>query len=492
MLKFVVEILIMINRYFLICLLSMSLGIIFYVYQSNILLLTQIVILGILFVLKRRNIFLMSVIVTLISLIITSQYLNLSESVLLNYIEEKCQGILKITEINYETSDYVCCDAEIININNNECNENAKLYIYTDDSVCINGIYDFTDMKLYISDKKDIISYGNRNFFSGTVSGKNLTFKSISNKNIIDKIKNFKTKTNEYINSIFSQDTGALICALYTGETRYISKYHKEIFSQTGISHILSVSGMHVIILMSVFGIFFDHLGKFKYLKYLILLLFVVFTGASPPIIRAACLYTFAGIGQIIKRSCDSINNLSLIALVSLLFNPLLLFDKSFQLSYLATYAVIAVSPLFYLKSDKKFFDFFSKAVSITLAAQIMTLPVTLTFASEISLVSLVANIAASLFTILIYPVSFISMILPFSVITAITEFTVESMYTLIKMLNKGDVFCFTFTNIQTAIIISTILSIMLFFVTIERKNRVIRKELKEVKLSKNKMDLKF
>ncbi len=480
MVKFVVEIFIMINRYFLICLLSLSIGIVFYAYESNILLSVQIIILGILFLIKRRNIFLISIIVTLIGLLMGSHQLDLSDSMLLNYTNQKCEGTLKITDITYESTNYISCTAKIIKLENNDCNENIKLYIYTDEFININGIYDFKDMKLYLYDKKDLFSYGNKLFFNGNISGENIIFKDLADENFNDKIKNLQAKVNEHINSVFSKDTGALICALYTGETRYISSHYKEIFSLTGISHILSVSGMHVIILMSVFGILFDRLGKFKYLKYLILLIFVIFTGASPAIIRAAFLYLFAGIGQIIKRSCDSVNNLSLIALVSLLVNPLLLFNKSFQLSYIATYAVIAVSPLFYLKSDNKFFDFFSKAVSITLAAQILTLPVTLTFTSKISLISLVANIIASIFTIIIYPISFIAMILPFNFIVGLSEIAVVLMYSVIELLHRGDVFIYTFINTDTAIIISSFLSILLFLITIERKNRIIRKEIKK------------
>ena len=154
--------------------------------------------------------------------------------------------------------------------------------------------------------------------------------------------------------------------------------------------------------------------------------------------------------------------------------------SKKYVTGAIATYAVIAVSPLFYLKSDNKFFDFFSKAVSITLAAQILTLPVTLTFTSQISLISLVANIIASIFTIIIYPISFIAMILPFNFIVGLSEIAVVLMYSVIELLHRGDVFIYTFINTDTAIIISSFLSILLFLITIERKNRIIRKEIKK------------
>ncbi len=469
----------LINRYFLICLISLCTGIIFYVYEINVLIIVQIIVLGILFVLKRRNVFLIAVIVMLTGLLITGQYLNLSDNVLFNYTDKESKGTFCVTDITYQSSYYVSCTAKITEIENTECNENIKLYIYTKDTIHDNGIYNFRNMKLEMCDKKEILSYGrNKIFFCGNISDEDINFKGLAEKGIVNKIKNLQIKTNEYINSIFSKDTAALICALYTGEKKYISDYHNGIFSETGISHILSVSGMHVVILMSVFGMFFDRLGKFRYLKYLILLAFVVFTGASPAIIRAACLYTFAGIGQIIKRSCDSVNNLSFIALASLLLNPLLLFDKSFQLSYIATYAVIAVSPLFHIKGSNKFFDFFSSAVSITLAAQIMTLPITLTFTQEVTLVSLSANAAASLFTLIIYPVSCFSMLLPFSFVTGLSEISVSLLYWVIETLSKGDIFSFEFVNRHTAIIVASIISVLLFFITVERKNRVIRNEL--------------
>jgi len=473
----------MINRYFVICLISLCFGIAFYVYGNTLLLLAEIVVLFLFFILKRRNVFLIAIICVLVGGIHSSAKLNMEKMVLYTYADNMHKsGTFQILDIIQTSSNYIFTEAKILSIEGDDCNEKVTLTIYAPFDIKINGIYDFQKMKIKLNEKDDIIAYGSdKVFFKANVTSENLVFQGVNNKGFINSLRALRESANNYINSKFNSDTGALLCALYTGETSYISTYHKNIFTETGINHILSVSGMHVVIIMTVCGYIFDRLGKFKYLKYLILFIFTVFTGATPAIIRASAIFVFLGISQIVKRTPDSVNILALIALVSLLFNPLLLFDKSFQLSYMATYGVIAVSPIFYTPLASKTLDFITKTTAATISAQLMTLPVILTFTTQISVMSITANIVASLIIYLLYSTSFLSMVIPFDFLSKACEFITKIFYNIVSFLSTDNILDIKFSHIDTAIILASVVTAIFFIVSVDRKSRMIRKEIKKM-----------
>ena len=190
-------------------------------------------------------------------------------------------------------------------------------------------------------------------------------------------------------------------------------------------------------------------------------------------------MYIFVGLAQIFKTNSDSINSLALIALLSLLINPLLIFDKSFQLSYLATYGVMAVSPIFYLKSGNSVLDFFSKSAATTIAAQIMTLPAILTLNTQFSLVSIAANCLITIFTPFLYATSFLAMILPNKITILLCNTITNFLFKIINIISTSNLFAFQFSNITVSVIITSIITTVIFLFSIDRKSRIKRKKIK-------------
>lgn len=206
-------------------------------------------------------------------------------------------------------------------------------------------------------------------------------------KHILDKLLNTMPEDDAY-----------MIYAMVFGGYANIPAELLEAFSLTGIIHILSVSGSHV----SLIAGFLLSLGKLcrlpRFINITLLIIIISFyafiCGLSAPVMRATVMGILTAIALSLQKSHEASNLLSITALIMLLINPLLLFDISFQLSFASTAGLV------YLMSkirQKLYFlpCFLADNLSLTLSAQIMTLPLIAWYFNSLSLSSLIANIIA-------------------------------------------------------------------------------------------------
>jgi len=164
-----------------------------------------------------------------------------------------------------------------------------------------------------------------------------------------------------FISSRSPGEEGFILRALLLGDTGNISSRTKNAYTGTGVNHILSISGFHVSIL--AFVVFHVLLYLCKSSQFLMLhvnvrrliLLFtipVVFfylflSGAAPATVRSAVMIFAFIVAMLLEREVDPLNSLQLAALGILVFSPPVLFDLSFQLSFLALWGILVLTPLF-------------------------------------------------------------------------------------------------------------------------------------------------
>jgi competence protein ComEC len=140
----------------------------------------------------------------------------------------------------------------------------------------------------------------------------------------------------------------ALMAGMLFGDTSELEDEVYERFQHHGISHILSVSGIHVMI---VYAFITMLLGRRKTtLVYLIiaagLLFYAVLSEFSPTVVRAVVMIGVHILSKLINRRYDLLNGTALAALLMLLYNPLCLFQAGFQLSFLAVFLLAFFLPL--------------------------------------------------------------------------------------------------------------------------------------------------
>lgn len=197
----------------------------------------------------------------------------------------------------------------------------------------------------------------------------------------------------------------------------------RQSFAAAGLAHILALSGLHVGVLALALGWLLRFLGPRRYpLIILIIAGFVLLVGASPSVLRAGLMVIFAlfslwlGAGRI-----DAWAALGLSALVILLYNPAYLFDLSFQLSYLAVAGMlIFVNPMTEKILGKdigklKWYDprnFLIISMVVSIAAQLLSLPLVLSTFNALPLFSPLINVVAVPLASLLVPLGFATAVL--------------------------------------------------------------------------------
>ena len=191
---------------------------------------------------------------------------------------------------------------------------------------------------------------------------------------------------------------GAILGAMTLGNKSQLSNDTKERLNKAGVRHITAISGMHVSILTILLMSMFLWIGMWRshafYVVAFIMLLYILLTGASPSAIRAGIMGSAVLFAQVIGRMNVSLRMLVFAGAGMLAFDLQLLGNIGFQLSFLAVFGIITISPLL---GDmlKKFPNpwHMQDVLIMTISAQVFTLPILLSNFGQISLVSVPANL---------------------------------------------------------------------------------------------------
>ncbi|HKR06765.1 MAG TPA: ComEC/Rec2 family competence protein, partial [Bacteroidia bacterium] len=216
----------------------------------------------------------------------------------------------------------------------------------------------------------------------------------------------FKTK-------IIREQEYGVASALVLGYEDNIDAELINAYSSAGALHVLSVSGMHVAIIFIVFNWMLSWMDKNKWLrhlKFIFLVLFIWFyamlTGFSPAVLRSAMMISVVIIGSWSNRNSNIFNTLIASAFVLLVYNPYLITEVGFQLSYLAVFGICYLYPMI-----AKWFEFSNwlmhntwKITAVSISAQLMTFPLGLLYFHQFPNLFFISNlIVIPLSTVIIY-----------------------------------------------------------------------------------------
>ncbi len=219
---------------------------------------------------------------------------------------------------------------------------------------------------------------------------------------IYQAILKFKNKIKEGIEKIMPFPEISILEAVTLGYKQQLSEQTKEFLNITGTRHIVAISGMHIVILSEILMFLLIGLGLWRqqafYFTVALLILFIIMVGAPASAIRAGIMGGILLFSQKIGRLSDSGRIVIFAAAIMLAFNPLLLrYDVGFQLSFLAVLGIIYIKPIFdkWLEKWQKKEEISSvlHIITMTLAAQIATLPILIYNFGRISFISPIANI---------------------------------------------------------------------------------------------------
>lgn len=191
---------------------------------------------------------------------------------------------------------------------------------------------------------------------------------------------NLRQEANQFLMQELGEEDGALISAMVLGEKSGLDEEDKNLYQRNGISHILAISGLHLMLLgMGVFQVLKVIPGGNKRAAItciIIMSIYCVFTGNSISTIRATIMFALFLIAGIAGRSYDSLSALGLAAILQLFMNPYVLNNSGFLLSFLAVIGVTFIAPRLQelLGAKRKL----TKSLCVSISSSIATLPVLL------------------------------------------------------------------------------------------------------------------
>ena len=222
--------------------------------------------------------------------------------------------------------------------------------------------------------------------------------------------KQFLFNANDAITSILQKNITrkkelGLAEALLIGYKDDLDKTLVQSYSNTGVVHIIAISGLHLgviyFLLLLLLRPLSDKRKVNRILKPVIVIVFLwlfsIMSGASPSVLRSAVMFTCIVIGNSISKQSSVYNTLSVSAFLLLCYDPFWLWDVGFQLSYAALLSiVIFMKPVyncFYIKN--KLLDKIWQAAAVTIAAQILTTPISIYYFHQFPVFFLMTNLLA-------------------------------------------------------------------------------------------------
>lgn len=222
-------------------------------------------------------------------------------------------------------------------------------------------------------------------------------------------ILDLKAKAQATIRQVVREPEASLLTGILLGNDNGLSPSLQDDFRTTGMTHIIAISGFNVVLIMGVLLKVLQPIAGNRaaaFLSVLGIAIYAILVGGDASVVRAtimAGLFLFSG--RILGRPIFPPASLFVAGFLMTLIDPLTLWDVGFQLSFMATLGLMLYAERFSQGMENQLsrrlsptttkwvMALLSEAVLVTLAAQVLTLPLMMAYFGQLSLISLVANV---------------------------------------------------------------------------------------------------
>ena len=256
-------------------------------------------------------------------------------------------------------------------------------------------------------------------------------------------------------NRIESQMPGnrnlGVLYAISLGSKDLLTPEIRESYAETGAMHVLVVSGQHVALIWLVLSYIFIWMKVIpggKYLESFLIIGLIWFyslmTGMTASIVRSSFMFTLVTLGKTIQKESSIYNSMAVSAFFGLIFVPNWLIDAGFQLSYIAVLSIVFFQPRIssLLKPKRWIFLKMWEICSVSIAAQIGTLPLTLFYFNRFPPWFILSNLVVIplvtiIMTVFILMLLFLMIPLLFSLILRILLFLIDIMNQSVRFIEN-------------------------------------------------------
>ena len=209
------------------------------------------------------------------------------------------------------------------------------------------------------------------------------------------------SKSNEYIKTFILGDTSMI-------EEEILENYRKN-----GISHLFSISGMHISLFAAIILYILKRISYNNYYNYgmviIFLFIYTLLVGSSPSVLRSLIMYILFSLNKLLNIKAKNIDIMLIVLIIMLLINPYYLYNISFQYSYLISFTLVLFS--YKLKNIK---NKIQKSLYISFISFIISFQICIYNFYQVNIISIFLNLLViPLVNFLIFPLALISFVIP-------------------------------------------------------------------------------
>ncbi len=398
---------------------------------------------------KTKKLFRREAIILMI-IVVTIGYLNIKnkENNFNNKYKDtsKIEAIVKVKS-NIKESEYSkSFTGKVLKSYSRENITNTKLNIKFNSNIQLNKgdivkvIGEYEDTNYY----KNEGNFNYRNYLKKDNIYGNLKVSKIKivkkNNNIIN---NLNIQIKEKIKNNYSNQTANFIETIILGDKTNLLDIVKEEFSNSGLSHLLAISGMHIAIIILISNAILDHIIKNYKIKNILLLIIIIIYATiinlSSSSARAIIMAILHIISKLIYKKDNFLVNISLASLILLIINPYNLIDSGFQLSFIASLGIVIILPkIEKLELKNKILKYIYVSLLVSISANILILPIIINTFKKISLSMFLIQIIITPILYIIEILGLVTIVIPSQlvfVIKPILEISV-SIFNYISQIN--------------------------------------------------------
>ena len=214
--------------------------------------------------------------------------------------------------------------------------------------------------------------------------------------NIFEKI---NIVTREKLEKYMSKDSAGISTALLLGDKDYLEDNIYDTFKNSGLAHILSISGLHVGFIVALLLFFLKRCKASPKVQFVIcaifLILYSTICGFASSVVRASIMSLCLMLSFLCKERGDMLSSLGLAGMLIMLINPFNALELGFKLSFLAVFGLLTLSrPISNFLNKLHIPNVISSSIATTISAELMTLPVVANYFGGLPIMALVANLA--------------------------------------------------------------------------------------------------
>ena len=216
-------------------------------------------------------------------------------------------------------------------------------------------------------------------------------------------IYSLKKNIEESFFKLLPKDYVGLLEGMIIGDTSYISDKIQNDFKNCGITHLLAVSGSNIAYVLILCKFLFEKIfGRniSNVLSICFIFIFMILSGASASVVRAVIMAISIIVAELLSQKPNTFASLAFSAIIILMYNPLIICDVGFILSYTGTIGILLFSEKINKYLNYKLInlgcnslkEIFVETLSVTLSAQMIVAPIILYYFNTFSVVSIIVN----------------------------------------------------------------------------------------------------